>query len=263
MQTKNLYELSYEELRVECQKRGVKLRGDQGDSNMVEAVVALTKKLLMDGRDPIKEEFHTSEGVSESATDGNNAIIQEAVVALTKKLLVEGLDPIKEDDDKMARKRTQTQQIKSPRTGPGVIVAKSECESSSKTRPETNAMKTQCKSAQVLFPTISSTVSSSTHSFCHPPTTHAHHTNRTRSISGTLPTLSSPGVDPSLLSNSHLIQFKNQRSRNQQSNIAEEDSFKDDNKRHGCKKKEKSADSWLANLHKGLDKIFFPKGCQL
>ena len=217
MQTKNLYELSNEELKVECLKRGVKLRGD---FNMVEAVVALTKKLLMDGRDPIKEEFCMSKVIEpETKAFENNSIIQEAVVALTKKLLVEGLDPIKDEDDKTAKKR-----LVSPRSGPGVIVTKSECESACKTWPDISVRsKGQRKSAQVLFtapltPTPRSNARPSKVPLFPPP--YPVHTHVARiSSSGSVFTMSPTGVATTPLTHHqhphpHVIHFRDKAKQN-------------------------------------------------
>ena len=268
MQTKNLYELSNDELRVECLKRGVKLKGDQGDFNMVEAVVALTKKLLMDGRDPIKEEFCTSE-VIETGTKAfeNNSIIQEAVVALTKKLLVQGLDPIKEEDDKTARKRIHL--AKSPHHGPSVIVAKSECESASKTWPDTTFPKGHRKSAQVLFPPLLTTSAPSYSCSAKIPACpipYPVHTHVARiSSNGSVFTQSPSGMAETPLTNHphpHVIHFQPLKK-------LEENSVKDDNKTTSNKDPQsrkvhtKFPDPWLESLHRGLDKILFPGGCKL
>merc|ERR1712129_138947 len=253
------------------------LKGDQGDFNMVEAVVALTKKLLMDGRDPIKEEFCTSEVVeSDTKAFENNSIIQEAVVALTKKLLVQGLDPIKEEDDKAPRKRIHL--AKSPHHGPGVIVAKPECESASKTWPDTTFPKGHRKSAQVLFPPLLTTSAPSYSCSAKIPACpipYPVHTHVAR-ISSSGSVFTQP---PSVMAatnhqhpHPHVIHFQ-QNDRKTKDNRAkslkklEGNLAKDDNQT-ACKKDPlkvhiQSPDPWLESLHRGLDKIFFPGGCKL
>eukprot|EP00092_Neocalanus_flemingeri_P037298 GFUD01040620.1.p1 GENE.GFUD01040620.1~~GFUD01040620.1.p1 ORF type:complete len:276 (-),score=55.74 GFUD01040620.1:118-945(-) len=275
MQTKNLCELSSDELRVECLRRGVQLRGD---CNMVEAVVALTKKLLMDGRDPIKEEFCTGE-VTETKTKSspNNSIIQEAVVALTKKLLVESLDP-KEADDKASRKRS---------TGPGVIVSKSS-DASSKTWPITTVANSQKKSVKALFPNKSTSTSSLTPPY---PIPYPMHTHAVRISSRTsVYTQSTTGGSKTPLTQQHhhphpqVIQFHEQAAPNGRK--AKEIHLESSNKSDQLNKDDvmgdtqkvskaitnniqtktvgvEPADLWLESLHRGLDRIFFPEGCKL
>jgi len=301
MPTKNLYELSYDELRVECLRRGVQLKGDKGDFKMVEAVVALTKKLVMDGRDPIKEEFCTNEAKeTKTKSSHNNLIIQEAVVALTKKLLVESLDPIKEEDENVPRKRASQTPSRT-----GVIVAKSDCGSSCKTLSGTIVAKEHKKPAKVLFPPTSSTISTALLSCSSPYPSgssmfsscpisfpvHNHVPRISSSVSvltqfstaagATNPLITTPLTTTPLTTTPHttphhhhhptphVIHFHERKIKEvsfEPSKKNEKPSTKGEvtaATKKDTKTRDQTPDAWLESLHRGLDRIFFPEGCKL
>ena len=265
MEAKNLNALSIEELKVECLKRGFKLKGEhQGNLNMVEATVDHAKKALVDRKDPDKEgiwPYRGEEQKGQTITSLNYSLgFQKAVLALTKKLLVE-------EDEKKRIMLTKSSEVKL--SGPGVIV-KSEPDSSSRTQEKNHKKRNIPK---VPFPQISSSIYlpysclpliATTPNI--PVNTHVTSISTSSAVFTSSPTrrsafylTNSPGNRP----HNSVIKFSDPHCGVQQSKKVEKDQGKDDKKAKSKKTKAVDGDPWLENLHKGLDKIFFPNGCEL
>ena len=263
MEAKNLNALSIEELKVECLKRGFKLKGEsQGDLNMVEATIDHAKKPLVDRKDLDKDGLWLYRGEDLKAVTSVNSSVgfQKAVLALAKKLLVE-------EDEKKRILLAKSSEAKL--SGPGVIV-KSELDSSSRTQEKNHKKRNIPK---VLFPQISSSIYLP-HS-CLPPipttptipiNTHVTSISTSSAVFTSSPTRRSTFYltnSPRDRPHNSVIKFSDQHSGVQQSKKVEKDQVKDDTKAKIKKSKSVDGDPWLEKLHKGLDKIFFPNGCQL
>jgi len=265
MEAKNLDAISIEDLKVEYLKRGFKLKGEhQGDIKMVEAAVGeFAKRTPNDRKDLIKEGFWRSEELrTETEAPLNNTIgLRKAVLALAKKLLVE------EDEKKKRIMLSKSPEAKS--SGPGVIV-KSEPDPSSRTLQEKNPKKNVAK---VLFPQISPSSSIYLPYSCLPPipptptipvNTHVTNISTSSVVFTSSPTRKSSFYltnSPRYRPHNSVIKFHDPQSGVQQSKKVEKDQDRDDKKAKS--KRDRSEDPWLENLHKGLDKIFFPNGCEL